>query len=113
MFWQNLVIANGAALRAFDRLTGEPAWEFAYPDPTTAHNRRQHMAGMSVPLVAGDVLYAGSENGRLYALQAATGKELWSYRLGLPVKSWPAVSGNALYVSDYDGNLWAFVGGGR
>ena len=109
VFYRDLVIANGASLRAFDQVSGEPAWEFSYPGPDDEHNRRQRMGGMSAPVVTGDVLYAGSENGRLYALDAATGKELWSYNLGLPVKSWPAVSGNALYLSDYDGNLWAFV----
>jgi hypothetical protein len=45
--------------------------------------------------------------------QSMAGKELWSYRMGLPLKSWPAASGNTLHVSDYDGNLRAFVSRGR
>lgn len=113
VFWGDLVIANGNSLRAFNRTTGEPAWEFVYPDPPSEQVRRQNLTGMSAPVVAGDVLYVGADNGRLHALEAATGKELWSISLGLPVKSWPAVSGNALFICDYDGNLWAFTGSPR
>ncbi len=109
VFFDQLVIANGATLRAFDAISGEPAWEHAYRDPNTPQNRRQRLGGMSAPIVAGDVLYVGGEDGWLYALEAATGRPLWEYHVGLPVKCWPAASGNALYVADYDGNLWAFV----
>jgi len=28
----------------------------------------------------------------------------------VPVKGSPIISGNMLFVCDYDGNLWAFVG---
>jgi outer membrane protein assembly factor BamB len=42
--------------------------------------------------VANGVVYAGSFDGSLYALNAATGTKLWSFATGLPVDSSPAVA---------------------
>ena len=36
------------------------------------------------PLVVGDRLYAASPRGRVFALQAATGREIWSFRPSVP-----------------------------
>src|SRR5690242_18005463 len=41
------------------------------------------------PLVAGGVVYAGSSDGRLYALEIATGKERWRYVAGEEVGTTP------------------------
>ena len=38
------------------------------------------------PLVVGERLYATSPRGRVFALDAATGREIWSFRPSLPVK---------------------------
>ena len=68
------------------------------------------MGGQSSPVLAGDILYFGSDDGHLYALDKQTGKLLWKFYFGCPIKGSPIVSGNALYLSDYDGNLFAFTG---
>ena len=67
------------------------------------------MGGHSTPCIAGDVAYFGGENGYLYAVDAGTGECLWRYYLGLPIMGSPIISGNALFVSDFDGNLHGFV----
>ena len=59
--------------------------------------------------MAGQTVYFGGEDGYLYALDCETGECLWRYYLALPIKSSPIVSGNSLFVSDFDGNLFAFV----
>jgi outer membrane protein assembly factor BamB len=49
----------------------------------------------------------GSGDDKVYALDAETGKELWSYATRGDVASSPTVAGQTLYVGSYDGNLYA------
>jgi outer membrane protein assembly factor BamB len=59
----------------------------------------------SSPTVAGGVVYVGSDDGNVYALNASTGSVVWSYATVYPdenysfgVDSSPAVVGNVVYV---------------
>jgi outer membrane protein assembly factor BamB len=59
--------------------------------------------------IADSVVYVGSLDGYLYALDLLTGAELWNWNLGIPVGSSPAISGNMLFVGASDGHLYGFV----
>ena len=52
-------------------------------------------------------VYVGSEDGRLYAVDAATGKKLWDIITGGRITSSPAVADGTVYIGSYDGNLYA------
>lgn len=61
-------------LMAFDLLNGRLAW----PEPFVVPARRGVNSGLvAAPLVAGNTIYAGSQDHRLYAVDAATGKQRW------------------------------------
>ena len=62
---------------------------------------------ISSPAVTGGVVYVGSTDGRLYAVEVATGKEKWRFATEGRVVSSPAVSGGSVYVNSYDGRLYA------
>ncbi|MFN8180090.1 MAG: PQQ-binding-like beta-propeller repeat protein [bacterium] len=66
-------------------------------------------ASNSTPAIADSVVYVGSNDGRLYALDLRTGAELWRWDLGVPIESSPAIAGNMLYVAAEDEHLYAFV----
>lgn len=57
--------------------------------------------------VAGGMVYVGSEDFNVYALDAATGAIKWEYPTGGVVRSSPAVSGGMVYVGSYDNNVYA------
>ena len=59
----------------------------------------------SSPLVLGNTLYFGCEDGQLYALSTRNGNVRWSTGLGGPVKAAPAFSKGMLYVGDYGGYM--------
>ncbi|MDP7397414.1 MAG: PQQ-binding-like beta-propeller repeat protein [Lentisphaeria bacterium] len=105
------LISGGAERICLSRTDGSVAWKFATELPATQEgsNRGHTMGGHSTPCIAGDVAYFGGENGYLYAVDAGTGECLWRYYLGLPIMGSPIISGNALFVSDFDGNLHGFV----
>jgi eukaryotic-like serine/threonine-protein kinase len=53
------------------------------------------------------VVYTGSEDHTVYAVDAATGAKLWSDRTGNQVFSSPAVVNGVVYVGSGDGNMYA------
>lgn len=61
----------------------------------------------SSPAVVNGVLYVGSDDHNVYALNATTGAKLWSYTTGGNVTSSPAVAGGIVYVGSQDGNVYA------
>lgn len=61
----------------------------------------------SSPSYANGIVYVGSDDGQLYAIDADTGRQRWMHRTGGPVASSPAVGGGRVYVVSYDGRLHA------
>jgi hypothetical protein len=61
----------------------------------------------SGPAVAAGVVYAGSDDRKLYALDAATGKLLWSYATSGPVDSSPAVASGLVYIGSQGRRVYA------
>ncbi|WBB58107.1 serine/threonine-protein kinase [Streptomyces sp. WMMC500] len=61
----------------------------------------------SSPTVADAVVYFGSLDGNLYAVDAATGKSRWAFATGRGVDSSPTVAGGVAYVGSLDGMLYA------
>jgi outer membrane protein assembly factor BamB len=62
---------------------------------------------VSSPAVDNGVVYAGSADGGLYAVDAATGKLRWRFDAHGDVNSSPAVAGDSVYVVSLDGSLYA------
>ena len=109
-----VVYTGGLRHSAFDAKTGKVKWSFTagLTAEQKKQNKRQRLGGLSSPLVAGSVVYVGSDDEHLRAFDKNTGKLLWKFRFGMPVKSSPVVSGNMLFIGDCDGNLHAFVSAG-
>ena len=57
--------------------------------------------------VAGGVGFVASYDGKVYALNAATGVWIWEYETGDSVGSSPAVAGGVVFVTSYDGKVYA------
>ena len=74
------------------------------------------------PTVVNGVLYIGSWDHKIYALNADTGSKLWSYATPDRVCSQPAVVGGVVYVGSYGATflaldagsgakLWSYIAG--
>jgi outer membrane protein assembly factor BamB len=64
------VVAGDGAVRAFDRVSGHAAWEFT--------PRNGDAIGPFIGAAKGDVLFAGSPTGHVHAIDARTGRRVWS-----------------------------------
>ena len=57
--------------------------------------------------VANGIVYVGSDDGNLYALDASTGALVWKYPTGPVEYSSPAVVNGMVYIGSFDHNLYA------
>jgi outer membrane protein assembly factor BamB len=83
--------------------------------PTTEKNLWNYTTGGSIeftsPAIENGVVYIGSDDGNVYALNAATGALEWNQTFnnnGLGLSSSPAVANGIVYVGSGDSNLYAF-----
>jgi len=66
----------------------------------------------SSPTVVNDIVYVGSDDGKLYAFKASTGKPLWIASTDNKIDSSPTVANGIVYVGSYDSKLYAFSASG-
>jgi len=82
----------------------------AGPVPSNGQLKWSYTTGSYVsasPAVANGVVYVGSDDGNVYALNATTGAKLWSFTTGYWVYSSPAVVNSVVYVGSTDHNIYA------
>jgi outer membrane protein assembly factor BamB len=89
-------------LLALDKATGKEQWRF--PEYLSAAITGYN----SSPIVAGNKIFFGWGEGRVYALNAKTGSILWEDSLQGDIISSPAISNGMLYMATMDGYLYAF-----
>lgn len=107
-------------LYAVDAMTGKQKWRFATkgerrftaPGIHGAIPRTEMMADpfdvfLSSPAIADGVVYFGSGDHNVYALDAATGSLKWSFSTGNVVHASPAVVDGVVYVGSWDRNMYA------
>lgn len=62
---------------------------------------------VSSPVWDRGIVFFGSDDFNLYAVDGSTGLQKWKYSTGGPVPSTPVVSDGIVYVASYDGKLYA------
>jgi outer membrane protein assembly factor BamB len=74
----------------------------------TGHVRWTAHVGASEtsPLLIGDRLFVGGWDGTVYALDARSGRRLWTFRTGGAVKGGLAAAGGRVYAGSYDGHVY-------
>ena len=55
------------------------------------------------------ILYTADFSGRIFALDADTGRELWRHETGVPIWSSPLVADGKVYLGTDTGELWTFA----
>lgn len=60
------------------------------------------------PVIAGDKVFIGSGDGRIYMLDLKSGEELWNYEIGSSISVSPAIIDGMLIIAASDGRIYAF-----
>jgi outer membrane protein assembly factor BamB len=80
---------------ALDAETGSPKWQVTLVDFCYAL------------AIGADRLFIGCDNGNFYALNAASGAEVWRFHLTGTAWSAPVIANGSIYVGNEDKNLYA------
>ena len=99
-------------LTALDHKTGKPLWDYQVTMPPLT------LRGTSVPAITRDTVYVGFANGKIYALELATGLLQWEQRIAIPqgrgdfekmvdVDASPLLVGEILFCASFQGELVA------
>jgi outer membrane protein assembly factor BamB len=62
----------------------------------------------TAPAIAGGLIFAGSDDGRVYAWKLDGEQPVWHHQTGGRVRSSPALAGGRLYVGSDDGSIYCF-----
>ena len=97
-----------AGVLALDRETLKEVWRLPVGEGLTytapySHKPQRPIQGSAVR--SGNTVFAAANDGTLYAIDLATGKELWRYVTGAPLLGTPLVCGDRLFVADLGGTL--------
>lgn len=114
------IVSYDSHLYSLDAKTGEVRWKFK-----TEGERRftaKHLHGaepaaemiadpfdfyLSSPAVVAGVVYFGSGDGNIYAVDAAAGTQKWRFKTGDVVHASPAVADGTLYIGSWDSFFYA------
>jgi len=109
-----LALVGGSAMAAdVAMFRGDPAHSGTYTAagaPVLHGVRWQFKTGgavVSSPAVVDGAVYVGSNDGHVYAVDAATGTLRWKLKTGGRVPSSPAVASGRVYVLSYDSQFYA------
>ncbi|MBZ5575755.1 MAG: PQQ-dependent dehydrogenase, methanol/ethanol family [Acidobacteriia bacterium] len=89
-------VEPSGAIKALDPVTGDAKWEFPLHSPPWA----------GLLSTAGGLVFGGTNEGNLFALDAATGKPLWTFQAGGPAL------GNAVSY-EFEGKQYVVLTAGR
>ncbi len=102
------VTDQASTVHAVDVETGELVWRVPTgPDRPLPWGHESGDVWASSPTLVDDVLYVGSGDGHLYALDRATGQTRWRFATEGRVRSTPAVAEGRVYVGSGDGRVYA------
>jgi outer membrane protein assembly factor BamB len=95
MFRNNLAHSGIYATAGVPKLNGVK-WTF-----------HTHGDVLSSPAIAAGIVYIGSNDGSLYAIDQENGQQKWRFHTDARVPSSPAISNGLVYFGSYDGNFYA------
>ncbi|HYE75755.1 MAG TPA: PQQ-binding-like beta-propeller repeat protein, partial [Blastocatellia bacterium] len=106
-YWGGRGLPNGepgyAGIRAIDTATGERKWEYRIS---------QGSLSAGVLATAGGIVFAGTREGNLIALDSKTGKPLWRFQTGGTIAASPmsySVDGKQFVAISSSGVLYSFA----
>lgn len=106
-----IVATSDRGVAAFDRLTFKRLWNYSTSPAifySVPYSQDYQCSVETSPVLVGKTLVFGASDGYLYGIDPTTGQYKWRRRIGAPIFSSPAISGDALYTADFAGNLYCF-----
>ena len=113
-------VSNDGSFYALDKITGAEKWQFKTEGEKQfsavnlfgydTNNESQADLWdfyLSSPIVKSNIVYFGSGDSHIYALNTITGDLVWKFKTGNVVHSSPAISNGIVYCGSFDSKLYA------
>lgn len=94
-------------LYCIDKKSGKEKWTFRLDTSNFLQLYDYWDYYQSSPLIVNNILYVGSTNTYLYAIDSRNGKEIWKFKTGHIIRSSPAYHNGNVYFGSYDGRFYA------
>ncbi|MBA4054450.1 MAG: hypothetical protein C0490_07050, partial [Marivirga sp.] len=104
------LLGGNGVLSCIDKTTGKPEWRTVFDNTALfLAERRYDFADYyhSSLLIHNNVIYFGSGNGRVQALNERNGEVIWSFKAGDIVHNTPVIQGENIYFGCFDGYVYA------
>src|SRR5688500_16350804 len=92
--------ASGNRVFAVDALTGAQKWQYPQDQALTTSIHAS-------PVVWNNTVYIAAGNGKVYSIDAKTGRPGWLFETGSSIASTPTLLDGVLYFGSADGRVWA------
>lgn len=105
--------SDDGLLYAVNKNTGKLVWTFALNDGEVTRTLPANHApwlfdyGKSSPVIDGNMLYIGSADQHLYAINAKSGQLVWKFKTGNRIRSTPAFNKQSVFIASWDGKTYA------
>jgi outer membrane protein assembly factor BamB len=103
--------SSDGSVYALNTNNGEKIWNQSLGNKSELLNPVSLKLALTSPAVANGVVYVGSNDGNIYALNAVSGEKQWNYTIsdpGYAVESSPAVAHGLVYIGSGARNVYAF-----
>jgi eukaryotic-like serine/threonine-protein kinase len=102
-----VILGPDGALLALDLHSGRTLWSLPTgPDVPFAGDPRGFDLFLSSPTIAQGIVYVGGGDGKVRAVDLATGQPRWAHTTGHRVRSSPAVADGRVFVGSFDGKVY-------
>jgi outer membrane protein assembly factor BamB len=106
------VSSDDGHLYALDLESGSLNWETdignnVAPRMLPASDEYTYDIFCSSPIVDGNLVYVGSMDSSIYALQIIDGSVVWKYKTGAMIRSTPRIDNKNVYVGSWDHHMYA------
>lgn len=100
-------ISGDGKLYCVNNNNGKVSWEFKTEGEKKYELYSYADYYQSSPIIDSGIVYFGSGDSHVYAVDAANGKLIWKYKTNAVVHSSPALQNEKLFIGSFDGNLYA------
>lgn len=102
-----VMLGPDGVLRALALQDGHLLWSYATgPDLPFPGDPRVFDMFTSSPVIADGAVFVGAGDGKVHAVDLATGRQRWSHSTGHRVRSSPAVADGRVFVGSFDGRVY-------
>jgi outer membrane protein assembly factor BamB len=107
---QLYLVGGDGTVYSIDKNSGKLSWKLTFNNTALFLGERKYDIAdyyNSSPVLYNNIIYFGSGDNRLNAINADNGKLIWTFRTDDIIHATPAIADNKIFIGSFDGNMYA------